>query len=395
MPVLIYEKGTDMTNINSKLSVETRIAQALRYLDPKTGSIIPPIQTTATYARDANYKVRQPYWYRRDGNETTVHAEAMIADLEEAKETLLFSSGMSAATAVIDTLNQNAHVVIPRAMYHGVLNQFQAYERKNRLQISYYEAGDTEELARVIRNDTVLVWAETPNNPDWAITDISKAANIAHAHGAKLLTDCTATPPCATKALDFGADISMHSATKYLNGHSDVTSGALSVRNQDEFWEAIALNRKLQGTVLQSFDAFLLIRGMRTLYLRFERATQNASRIAHHFEQHPLVKKVLYPGLPNHPGHAIQAAQTGRMFGGMMSIITTGTQQTAIDVARYCNVFYPATSLGGVESLIEHRATVSGSDFPVDQNLLRLSIGIEDVGDLIDDLEQALERANI
>lgn len=383
-----------MAKTNRKLSSATRIAQALRYLDPKTGSIVPPIQPTATYARDENYEPRKPYWYRRDGNETTAHAEALIADLEEAEETLLFSSGMSAATAIIDTLPTDAHVVVPGAMYHGVLHQFQTYAAKKRLRVSYYEAGDTDELAQVIQDDTALVWAETPNNPDWAVTDIAKAAEIAHARGAKLVTDCTATPPCATKALNFGADISMHSATKYLNGHSDITSGSLSVREPDQFWEDIALTRKLQGTVLQSFDAFLLIRGMRTLYLRYERCTQNANRIAHHFEEHPLIEKVLYPGLPSHPGHSIQAAQTGRFFGGMLSMITTGTQQTAIDVARYCNVFYPATSLGGVESLIEHRATVSGENFPVHPNLLRFSLGIEDAGDLIDDLEQALERAN-
>ncbi|MDB3883041.1 aminotransferase class V-fold PLP-dependent enzyme [Amylibacter sp.] len=383
-----------MTKKNHTLSTETKMAQALRYLDKETGAIVPPIQSTATYARDSNYEIKKPYWYRRDGNETTSHAEKMVAELEDATETLLFASGMSAATSVIDSLNPNAHVVIPKAMYHGVLNQFQTYETKKRLKISYYTAGNLEELSNAMQNNTSLVWVETPNNPDWAVTDISKAADIAHSKGAKLLTDCTATPPCATKALNFGADISMHSATKYLNGHSDITSGSLSIKSSDAFWEEIVLNRKLQGSVLQSFDAFLLIRGMRTLFLRFEKATENAIRIAHHFEHHKLIEKVLYPGLASHPGHAIQAAQTSRLFGGMMSLITKGNKQTAIDVARYCNVFYPATSLGGVESLIEHRATVSGDDFPVHPNLLRLSIGIEDVNDLIDDLEQALERAN-
>jgi len=383
-----------MSNTNRKLSAATKIAQALHYLDPETGAIVPPIQTTATYARDENYTPRKPYWYKRDGNETTSHAEAMIADLEDATDTLLFSSGMSAATAVIDHLDQNAHVAVPRAMYHGVLHQFQTYAKKNRLRVSYYEAGDLDELKSVMQNDTALVWAETPNNPDWAVTDIAKAADIAHANGAKLLTDCTGTPPCATKALNFGADISMHSATKYLNGHSDITAGALSVQITEPYWEDIALTRKLQGTVLQSFDAFLLIRGMRTLFLRVERATENAVRIAQHFENHPLVETVLYPGLSSHPGNAVQIIQTGGLFGGMMSMIIKGSQQTAIDVTRFCNVFYPATSLGGVESLIEHRATVSGPNFPVHPNLLRLSIGIEDVGDLIDDLEQALERAN-
>jgi cystathionine gamma-synthase len=318
----------------------------------------------------------------------------MIADLEEAKDTLLFSSGMSAATAVIEHLEEKSHVVVPKAMYHGVLHQLKTYEKKGRLSVSYYTAGDLDELSEVINHNTSLVWAETPNNPDWAVTDIRKAADIVHKHGAKLLTDCTGTPPCATRALNFGADISMHSATKYLNGHSDVTAGALSVQDIGSYWEDIKLTRKLQGTVLQSFDAFLLIRGMRTLFLRVERATENALQFANHFNGHKLIQKVLYPGLLNHPEHELQKIQTEGLYGGMMSIIVKGNEQTAIDVARFCNVFYPATSLGGVESLIEHRATVSGPDFPVHPNLLRLSIGIEDASDLIEDLEQALERAN-
>lgn len=383
-----------MTKCNQKLSAKTRVAQALRYIDPETGAIIPPIQSSATFARDENYETRKPYWYKRDGNETTSHAEAMIADLEEAKDTLLFSSGMSAATAVIDHLQEKSHVVVPKAMYHGVLHQFKTYEKKGRLSVSYYKAGDLNELSDVINHNTSLVWVETPNNPDWAVTDIRKAADITHKHGAKLLTDCTGTPPCATRALNFGADISMHAATKYLNGHSDVTAGALSVRDTGPYWEDIALTRKLQGTVLQSFDAFLLIRGMRTLFLRVERATENALQFANHFNGHKLIERVLYPGLLNHPEHKVQKVQTEGLYGGMMSIIVKGSEQTAIDVTRFCNVFYPATSLGGVESLIEHRATVSGPDFPVHPNLLRLSIGIEDASDLIEDLEQALERAN-
>ena len=383
-----------MTKSNQKLSAKTRVAQALRYIDPETGAIIPPIQSSVTFARDENYETRKPYWYKRDGNETTSHAEAMIADLEEAKDTLLFSSGMSAATAVIDHLEEKSHVVVPKAMYHGVLHQFKTYEKKGRLSVSYYEAGDLNELSEVINHNTSLVWVETPNNPDWAVTNIRKAADITHKHGAKLLTDCTGTPPCATRALNFDADISMHSATKYLNGHSDVTAGALSVRDTGPYWEDITLTRKLQGTVLQSFDAFLLIRGMRTLFLRVERATENALQIANHFNGHKLIQRVLYPGLLNHPEHEVQKVQTEGLYGGMMSIIVEGSEQTAIDVTRFCNVFYPATSLGGVESLIEHRATVSGPDFPVHPNLLRLSIGIEDASDLIEDLEQALERAN-
>ena len=379
---------------NRKPALATRLAQALRYLDADTGAVIPPIQPVATYARDEAYQPRKPYWYRRDGNETTAHAEAIIAQLEDAAEALLFSSGMSAASAVIDAMAAGAHVVVPEVMYHGVLDRFQNAAAKKRLEVTYYPAGDLAAMAGAMRpGQTRLVWAETPNNPYWEVTDIAAAASIAHGAGALLLTDCTGTAPCATRALEFGADISFHSATKYLNGHSDITAGVLSVRETGDFWDDLILTRKLQGTVLQSFDAWLLIRGMRTLFLRYERATENALTFARHFEGHPALEAVLYPGLPSHPGHEIAMRQTRGGFGGMLSVITTGTERTAIDVVRACEVFYPATSLGGVESLVEHRKTVSGEGFPVHPRLLRLSIGIEDVADLIADFEQALERA--
>ena len=241
--------------------------------------------------------------------------------------------------------------------------------------------------------ETQLVWVETPNNPNWEVTDIAAAAEIAHEAGAKLIADCTATPPSMTRALELGADISFHSATKYLNGHSDITAGVLSVKETGQFWDDIAMVRKLQGTVLHSQDAWLLIRGMRTLFLRVERSCKNAMAIATHFEGHPHIEAVLYPGLASDPGHEVAKRQTGGQFGGMMSIIIKGTEQTAVDVTRFCELFYPATSLGGVESLVEHRKTVSGEGFPVHPRLLRLSIGIEEADDLIYDLEQALVRA--
>lgn len=379
---------------NTPLAPATRLAQALRFLDDRTGALVPPIQPSATYARGADYQPRQSYIYRRDGNQTTETAEAVIADLEGAEDTLLFASGMSAACAVMDHLPGGAHVVIPDVMYHGVLQQFRHHEANGRLDISRYAAGDLAGMAAALRpGSTTLVWVETPNNPDWTVTDIAAAAGLAHDAGARLLTDCTATPPCATRALDLGADISFHSATKYLNGHSDVTAGALSVRDTGAWWDSIAGIRKLQGTVLHSFDAWLLIRGMRTLMLRVERATQSALALARHFEGHPHVERVLYPGLPSHPGHEIASRQTGGLYGGMLSIVTRGDERAAIDTARFCDVFYPATSLGGVESLIEHRKTVSGDGFAVHPNLLRLSIGIEAVEDLLADLEQALGRA--
>ena len=378
---------------NRKQSIVTRVAQALHFVEAETGAVIPSIQPSATYARDDNYKIRKPYWYRRDGSQTTAHAEAIIAELENAESSLLFSSGMSACTAVIEHLPTQAHVVVPKVMYHGVLQQIQKYESNKRIVVSSYQAGNLEELTAVVRmGQTQLVWVETPNNPNWEVTDITAAAEIAHATGAKLFADCTGTPPCITKALDLGADISFHSATKYLNGHSDITAGVLSVKKIDQFWEDILLVRKLQGTVLHSQDAWLLIRGMRTLFLRVEKSCQNAMAIAKHFEGHKYIKAVLYPGLPSDPGHEISKRQTGGQYGGMMSLIIKGTEQDAVDVARFCKLFYPATSLGGVESLIEHRKTVSGEGFPVHPGLLRLSIGIEDPDDLIYDIEQSLSQ---
>ena len=373
------------------LSISTKIAQALHFSDPETGSVVPSIDHSATYSRDENYQPRQAYWYRRDGNKTTQLAEKIISELENANASLLFSSGMSACTAVLEMLPAEAHIAVPRVMYHGVLGQIQSFASKNRIRVDYYEAGDLASMESVIKNGvTQLVWVETPNNPNWEVTDISSASELAHKAGAKLIVDATATPPTMTKSLDLGADISFHSATKYLNGHSDISAGALSFNQQSSMYENLFTIRKLHGTVLNSQDAFLLIRGLRTLFLRVEKNSQNAMLLAKHFNNHEFIEKVLYPGLETHPNHQIAKHQTNGQFGGMLSVIVKGSQTDAINVVRACKVFYPATSLGGVESLIEHRKTVSGDDFPVHENLIRISAGIEDPVDLINDLEQAL-----
>ena len=373
------------------LSISTKIAQALHFSDPETGSVVPSIDHSATYSRDENYEPRQAYWYRRDGNKTTQLAEEIISELENANASLLFSSGMSACTAVLEMLPAEAQIAVPRVMYHGVLGQIQNFASKNRIRVDYYEAGDLASMESVIKNGvTQLVWVETPNNPNWEVTDISSASELAHKAGAKLIVDATATPPTMTKSLDLGADISFHSATKYLNGHSDISAGALSFNQQSSMYENLFTIRKLHGTVLNSQDAFLLIRGLRTLFLRVEKNSQNAILLAKHFNNHEFIEKVLYPGLETHPNHQIAKHQTNGQFGGMLSVIVKGSQTDAINVVRNCKVFYPATSLGGVESLIEHRKTVSGDDFPVHENLIRISAGIEDPVDLINDLEQAL-----
>ena len=373
------------------LSISTKIAQALHFSDPETGSVVPSIDHSATYSRDENYQPRQAYWYRRDGNKTTQLAEEIISELENANASLLFSSGMSACTAVLEMLPAEAQIAVPRVMYHGVLGQIQNFASKNRIRVDYYEAGDLASMESVIKNGvTQLVWVETPNNPNWEVTDISSASELAHKAGAKLIVDATATPPTMTKSLDLGADISFHSATKYLNGHSDISAGALSFNQQSSMYENLFTIRKLHGTVLNSQDAFLLIRGLRTLFLRVEKNSQNAMLLAKHFNNHEFLEKVLYPGLETHPNHQIATHQTNGQFGGMLSVIVKGSQTDAVNVVRNCKVFYPATSLGGVESLIEHRKTVSGDDFPVHENLIRISAGVEDPVDLINDLEQAL-----
>ncbi|TNF91153.1 MAG: PLP-dependent transferase, partial [Gammaproteobacteria bacterium] len=239
---------------------------------------------------------------------------------------------------------------------------------------------------------TSVVWIETPVNPTWDVIDIAAAAEIAHAAGAILVVDATVSSPVTTRALDYGADIVFHSASKYLNGHSDVVGGILVTAQQDERWEDIKWVRTLTGGVLGPFEAWLLLRGMRTLSLRFERASQNALQIARHFENHPRLEKVLYPGLESHPGHAIACRQMHNGFGGMLSLLVRGGADEARAVAANLNLILRSTSLGGVESLVEHRASIEGPHSAVPQNLLRLSIGIENCQELIDDLEQSLER---
>jgi cystathionine gamma-synthase len=238
---------------------------------------------------------------------------------------------------------------------------------------------------------TELVWVETPSNPTFEVVDIAEAARLAHAAGAILGVDGTCAPPCTTKALGLGADIVVHAATKFLNGHSDMTAGVVSVAAKDARFEDIHFIRKQQGAVLGAFEAWLLVRGMRTLFVRFERQSANALVLAAHFEAHPRIARVIYPGLPSHPAHMIAKKQMTGGFGGMLAMLVKGSAEDAKRVAGAVKVFYPATSLGGVESLIEHRKSVESPDSIVPPNLLRLSIGIEHVSDLIADLEQALE----
>lgn len=377
---------------NRSLAPETTAAQALHYIDAATGAIIPPIQPSTTFARDEQYALTSAgHSYGRDENPTFLAPERVIACLELAADAMLFSSGMAAAMAVVHALEPGDHIVAPRVMYWGLRNWLLKFCANWGLKIDLYDAADAGALANaVIPGKTRLVWIETPCNPTWDVIDIAAAASVAHDAGAMLVVDSTVATPVLTRPIALGADIVLHSATKYLNGHGDVVAGALLTAKNDAFWTRIREVRSHGGAIAGSFEAWLLQRGMRTLFLRVRQASVSALTIASHFEGHSKLAAVLYPGLASHPGHAIAARQMQGGFGGMLSLRVKGGEKAALTVAKRCQLFVRATSLGGVESLIEHRYSIEGASSPIPKDLLRLSIGIEHVDDLVADLEQAL-----
>lgn len=370
---------------------ETLAAQALGWIEPATGALTPPIHAATTYARDARYELIGRGSYSRADNPGYAQAEALIAGLEQAPAAALFASGLAAATAVFQALSPGDHVVVPDVMYYALPKWLRAHAAHWGLEVGFVPTGELDALAAAVRpGRTRLVWIETPANPTWAVTDIAAAADIAHAAGARLAVDSTAATPVLTRPIGLGADLVMHSASKYLNGHHDVIAGALVTAREDAPWTRIKDIRLLGGAVLGPFETWLLLRGMRTLFLRVRACCMNAMALAQRFEGHPALAAVLYPGLPSHPGHAVAARQMQGGFGGMMSLRLAGGEAAAMTVLGRLSRFHRATSLGGVESLVEHRATVEGADSPVPRDLLRLSVGIEDTGDLVADLEQAL-----
>jgi cystathionine gamma-synthase len=372
----------------------TMAAQALGWVDEQTKALIPPVHPATTFIRDPDNQYRAGYSYGRPTNPTFVQPEALLARLEGGAASLTFASGMAAATAVFLALRPGDHVVAPQVMYWGLRNWLKSSADERKLVVDFVDASATDALAAAVKpGRTKLIWIESPANPTWAITDIAAAAAIAHSAGARLAIDSTVATPVLTRPIELGADVVMHSATKYLNGHSDVVAGALVAARQDEFWERIAAIRSGNGAILGSFEAWLLLRGMRTLHLRVERCCRTAQAIAEHFVGHRHIAAVLYPGLPSHPGHAVAARQMSGGFGGMLSVRVAGGESAAIATAARVTVWKRATSLGGVESLIEHRASIEGPGSPAPGDLLRLSVGIEDAADLIGDLEQALAAA--
>jgi cystathionine gamma-synthase len=376
------------------MSPETHAAQALHFVDPDCGAVVPPLHTSTTYARDAGYRLVGGIEYTRDENPTYRAPERLLAELEHGADARLFASGMAAATTAVQALaTPGARIVAPRAMYHGFRAWLREWCAAFRVDLAFVDMTDLEALERAVSVPTALVWIETPANPTWDVVDLGEASKIAHAAGARVVVDSTVATPVHTRPLDLGADLVMHSATKALNGHADVLAGALVARVDDDLWRRVRHVRHAQGAVPGPFEAWLLLRGMRTLFVRVKRASATAMTLATALGEHPFVERVLYPGLSSHPGHAIAAKQMRDGFSSMLSILVRGGAREALAVAARTAVFVRASSLGGTESLIEHRATVEGEGTLAPPNLLRLSVGLEDPADLLEDLRQALAES--
>ena len=370
---------------------ETLAAQAGGFVDQQTGAITPPLHPSTTFARNERYEKIGGRGYSRDDNPTYDQVESVLAKLEHGVAAKLFASGMAATATVFQAMPAGSHAVVSRDMYFGTPKWLRDVATPAGLEVSFADTSDLDAVrAAVLPGKTRLVYIETPANPTWKVTDIAGAAAIARESGAILAVDSTAASPVLTRPIEHGADLVVHSATKYLNGHSDVIAGAIVTAAASDLWARIGQIRYLAGAVLGPFEAWLLLRGMRTLFVRVRHASISAQRVAEHFDGHPAIASVCYPGLSGFPGHAIAARQMQGGFGGMLSLRVAGGGPAALSLIKRVRVFLRATSLGGVESLIEHRHTIEGSDSEVPEDLLRLSIGLESVDDLIADLEQAL-----
>ena len=372
-------------------SARTLAAQALGRIDEQTRAVVPPLHVATTFIRDPDNLYRSGNIYGRPDNETVREGEAIVAALEGAASALLFGSGMSAAIALFLGLGPGAHVVAPKVMYWSLRNWLINEAPAHGVAVDLVDADDLSAVAAAIQpGRTKLIWLETPSNPLWGVSDIAGAAQLAHEAGARLAVDSTCATPVFTRPLALGADIVMHSATKYLNGHSDVIAGALAFARDDSAAARIRQIRAAHGMILGPFEAYLLIRGMRTLDLRVRASATSALELAQRLSNHAAVLEVLYPGLPHHPNHELARRQMTGGFGGMLSVRVRGGEAAAIAAAARVGLWKRATSLGGVESLIEHRASIEGPTSPCPPDLLRLSAGVEDVEDLWRDLDRAL-----
>lgn len=377
--------------MSAEMHIETLAIHAGHTPDPATGAVMSPIHLSTTFERAADGSYPSGYVYTRTANPNRHELEAALAALEGGAAAAAFASGLAATGAIFQALAPGDHVLFPDDVYFGAGRLLRELMAPWGLRYSIVNMADLDAVRAAVRPQTRLVWVETPSNPLLKITDIAAVAEIAHAAGARCAVDNTWPSPVGQQPLALGADLVMHATTKYLGGHSDVLGGVVVVREVDEFFERIRLVQTIGGAVPSPFDCWLLLRSIRTLPYRMRGHSANAQRVAEFLAEHPAVAAVHYPGLPTHPGHAVARRQM-KLYGGMLSIQVRGGAEEAMAVAARVRLFTRATSLGGVESLIEHRASVEGAHTTTPANLLRLSIGLEHPDDLIADLAQALAR---
>lgn len=383
-----------MSDQHSHQSFETRAIHAGNTADPLTGAVVPPIYQVSTYKQDGVGGLRGGYEYSRSANPTRTALEENLAALEGGRRGLAFASGLAAEDCLLRTLlAPGDHVVIPNDAYGGTFRLFAKVVQRWGVDFSVANTSDIASVRAAVNDRTKLIWVETPSNPLLGITDIEAIAGVARQAGVKLVVDNTFASPYLQQPLALGADVVVHSLTKYMGGHSDVVGGAL-VTADEALGEELAYHQNAMGAVAGPFDSWIVLRGIKTLAVRMDRHSENATKIVEMLTQHPKVVQVLYPGLPEHPGHEVAAKQM-RSFGGMISFRVEGGEEAAVEVCNRAQLFTLGESLGGVESLIEHpgrmtHASVAGSALEVPADLVRLSVGIENVEDLLADLRQAL-----
>ncbi|MGW6394662.1 cystathionine gamma-synthase [Streptomyces sp. NPDC055103] len=383
-----------MSDQHSHQSFETRAIHAGNTADPLTGAVVPPIYQVSTYKQDGVGGLRGGYEYSRSANPTRTALEENLAALEGGRRGLAFASGLAAEDCLLRTLlAPGDHVVIPNDAYGGTFRLFAKVVQRWGVDFSVADTSDIDSVRDAVNDRTKLIWVETPSNPLLGITDIEAVAGVARQTGVKLVVDNTFASPYLQQPLALGADVVVHSLTKYMGGHSDVVGGAL-VTADEALGEELAYHQNAMGAVAGPFDSWIVLRGIKTLAVRMDRHSENATKIVEMLTQHPKVTQVLYPGLPEHPGHEVAAKQM-RSFGGMISFRVQGGEEAAVEVCNRAKLFTLGESLGGVESLIEHpgrmtHASVAGSALEVPADLVRVSVGIENVEDLLADLRQAL-----
>jgi cystathionine gamma-lyase len=374
----------------------TRAIHAGQAPDPSTGAIMTPIYATSTYVQQSP-GVHQGFEYSRSQNPTRFAYERCVADLEQGSRGFAFASGLAAMATILDLLNTGDHVIASDDLYGGTFRLFERVRSRSAgLEFSFVDMCEPESLSRALRSNTRMVWVETPSNPLLKIVDLKAVATLAKQHDLLAVADNTFASPYLQRPLESGFDIVVHSATKYLNGHSDVVGGVIVVSDPD-LGERLGFLQNAVGAIASPFDSFLVLRGLKTLHLRMERHCTNAQALAEWLTHHPSVERVMYPGLKSHPQHALARRQMAA-FGGMVSIVLKGDLSYSRRMLERCRIFALAESLGGVESLIEHPAIMTHSSLPDEQrhaagisdSLIRLSVGVEELDDLREDLEQAL-----